>query len=224
MQHNHIEVLQASQDELTEKIGHFILAEARKAIIERNRFKLVLAGGSSPLMVYRWLAENVSDFSHWSFYFGDERYVPYDDSLRNSKVILEILQTTSIGEEQIYLIPYTGNIDADVIEYNDVILAAGQFDLIISGIGEDGHTASLFPGRAYLAEPVYAVYDSPKPPAERITLGLSALRNTENHLVISMGSGKQAAITDLMNGNSLPITEVTQGMSTLLCIDNSVQL
>src|SRR6059058_1963606 len=140
---------------------NFILDQARKAIAERNEFRIALSGGNTPRPVYARLATVARDLRWESirFTFGDERCVPPDDAQSNFRMAREALFVpASVPEKSIMRM--RGEIDPAIAaqQYqDDVDLLATQrgeqiyrHDLILLGLGDDGHTASLFPGTAAL--------------------------------------------------------------------------
>jgi len=141
----------------------FILRQAHKAIGERNEFRIALSGGNTPRPVYTRLAEVAHDLS-WELVritFGDERCVPPDDPQSNFRMARETL-FASTGVPEASILRMRGEIDPQIAasEYEDDldVLAAQrgeqiyQHDLILLGLGDDGHTASLFPTTAGLEE------------------------------------------------------------------------
>jgi 6-phosphogluconolactonase len=141
----------------------FILGQAHKAIGERNEFRIALSGGNTPRPVYTRLAEVAHDLS-WELVritFGDERCVPPDDPQSNFRMARETL-FASTGVPEASILRMRGEIDPQIAasEYEDDldVLAAQrgeqiyQHDLILLGLGDDGHTASLFPTTAGLEE------------------------------------------------------------------------
>src|SRR5256885_898141 len=146
----------------------FILKRAREAIGERNEFRIALSGGNTPRLVYARLAAVANDLP-WSlvrFTFGDERCVPPDDPESNFRMAREtLLAPAAIPEKSI--LRMRGEIDPQIAaqEYQDQLdLMASQrgepiytHDLILLGLGDDGHTASLFPGTAALEETIRRV-------------------------------------------------------------------
>ncbi|QMU95915.1 6-phosphogluconolactonase [Microbacterium esteraromaticum] len=187
----------------------------RDAIAERGSATWVLAGGSSPAAAYRIIAAEHSDALDWarvSVLMGDERVVPHDHADSNWGQLSPLL-TASPRVGAIHGIAPDTSLDpqSSATEYGRRIEAQLQplrFDVVWLGVGEDGHTLSLFPGQ----EPVWnspslvtAVTDSPKPPAERITLTLAALDHAQMVLVFATGAGKRDALSRARAGEDLPI-------------------
>jgi len=187
-----------------------ILSAASEAISERGVFRLVLAGGHTPESAYRLLVGADTDWSHWEIYFGDERCLPVSDPDRNS-IMAEntFLHSVSIPAANIYPINSEKGAELAAKEYEDVVKAAMPFDVVLLGIGEDGHTGSLFPGQKHPADQlVCPVHNSPKPPSDRVTLGVRALSNALEVLVLATGEGKQDAVKAWKEGKPVPIAEI----------------
>ena len=141
----------------------FILEQAHKAIGERNEFRIALSGGHTPAPVYAHIASGTRDFRWESvrFTFGDERCVPPDDPQSNFSMACEnlfvpaavpqksIMRMRGEIDPQIAAQQYTQQLDAIAAGRGESIY---QHDLILLGLGDDGHTASLFPGTAALEE------------------------------------------------------------------------
>ena len=188
----------------------YILATAEQAIRQHGVYRLVLAGGGTPQAVYRELAAAHADWSRWQIYFGDERCLPPDHAERNSHMAFDNwLASVAIPPEHIHVIPAERGAAAAAQAYTPVVEAARPFDLVLLGVGEDGHTASLFPGqRPPTRAPVIAVHDAPKPPAERVSLHETALNDARAVLVLVTGSGKHAAVRRWKQGEDLPIARI----------------
>ena len=185
---------------------HLIGIAAHAAIREHGEFRLVLAGGSTPLAMYRRLALSDQEWARWSLYYGDERCVPPDHPQRNSLQVRQTGLAARVGRH--YPIPAERGGEQAATEYRSCIAAAQPFDMVLLGMGEDGHTASLFPDRAWPAEDAFAVTDAPKPPPERVTLGVAALQNCSTMLVLVTGGNKAAALRRWREGADLPIARV----------------
>jgi 6-phosphogluconolactonase len=200
-----------------------ILAAARQAIAARGRFKLVLAGGSTPQAAYRLLAESQADWLHWHIYFGDERCLPPEDSERNSHMAAEAwLDHVAIPRAQIYPMGAERGSRHAAAEYSALVAAALPFDLVLLGMGEDGHTASLFPGQQHAPHAwAVAVHDAPKPPPERVSLSPRALAETRALLLLVTGAGKYQALQRWAAGEALPVAGIKPACPVELLLDQA---
>ena len=185
-----------------------ILVAADAAIKARGQFLIVLAGGSTPKTVFELLSKENADWANWHVFHNDDRCLPADNSERNSLMArLAWLNYVAIPEAQIFDIPAElGNITG-AKAYAETLKNVGAFDLVILGLGEDGHTASLFPNQpvdnSALAVPVF---DAPKPPAERITMSQNRLNDTHEVMFLVTGGGKQYAVDNWRNNVAIPAT------------------
>jgi 6-phosphogluconolactonase len=150
---------------LAEAVCQRILGAADKAIANKGVFKLVLAGGTAPVKAYQLLATKQADWSKWHIYHGDERCLPVDNAERNSLVAEQKwLNLVAIPKAQIYNIPAELGAEVGAEKYAKVVADAGTFDLVLLGMGEDGHTASLFPGHVHNAnELTHAIFGDRSP-------------------------------------------------------------
>ena len=194
-----------------------ISAAAAAAIAQRHIFRLVLAGGTTPGQVYERLATTVQQWAAWEIFWGDERCLPADDPARNFRMAqTRWLDHVTIPAAQIHPIPAELGAAEAAAQYAETICDKQPFDLVLLGIGEDGHTASLFPGRKPQAGAVIAVHDAPKPPAERVILNFEILRTCRQQLVIVTGAEKAAALAAWQHGKNLPIAQAARRDACLL--------
>lgn len=198
------------QSAVAEAAAAAVLAAARAAIERHGRFRLCLAGGTTPTAAYRRLANAKAAWGHWWIYHGDERCLPVDDAERNSRVADEAwLTQVPIPRGQVFPIPAELGAEAAARAYEPIVEAALPFDLVLLGLGEDGHTASLFPGREPMQEAlVMPVHKAPKPPPDRVSLTPRALTRSRALLILVTGSGKGAAVRAWRDGAALPIASV----------------
>ncbi len=187
-----------------------ILNAAEHAITEHGIFKLVLAGGSTPEKVYRLLAQADADWSNWYIYYGDERCLPVDHADRNSLMATQaFLEKVAIPESQIFTIPAELGPEQAAQRYQQIVAEAVPFDMVLLGMGEDGHTASLFPGHQHQEDELaHAVYNSPKPPPERVSISAKALSNTHQLIFLITGANKQEAVKNWRLGLDLPVAAI----------------
>lgn len=198
-----------------------ILKSADEAIAQRDCFKIVLAGGSTPEKIYQQLVDATTDWSKWMIYQGDERCLPIDDKDRNSVMARNaLLAKVAIPAANIFDMPTElGAVDA-AEKYRHVIANAGQFDLVLLGMGEDGHTASLFPGHVNdPKETVHEVYNSPKPPSTRISLSAETLANTRQCIFIVTGASKVDPVKQWKTGINLPVATISPANGVDIYID-----
>jgi 6-phosphogluconolactonase len=198
----------ASQDEINQAILKRILQAADEAIAKYGSFLIVLAGGSTPKSVYQLLAKEQADWANWHVFHNDDRCLPVDHVERNSKMAREAwLNHVAIPQAQIHDIPAElGNVEG-AKAYAKTLAGVRRFDLVILGLGEDGHTASLFPNQAVdNSADAVPVFNSPKPPADRVTISQNRLNNTHEVLFLVTGAGKQDAVNNWLNGVGIPAT------------------
>jgi 6-phosphogluconolactonase len=190
---------------------------ARQAIHARQVFRLVLAGGSTPQRTYERLATTAQDWAAWEIFWGDERCLPPDDPGRNSRASsLAWLQQVAIPGPQIHPIPAERGAPQAAADYAACLAGKLPFDLVLLGMGEDGHTASLFPGAAEFSGPVGAVLEAPKPPSQRVSLNFATLRASRQQLVLVTGGEKAAAVAAWQRAENLPIARAVDAAACLL--------
>ena len=186
-----------------------ILEAAADAIQRRGCFMIVLAGGNTPQGVYRMLRGADTDWSCWQVYFGDERCLPTIDPERNSRMAAEAwLDHVAIPKSQMHALPAERGARAAAQAYANTLRHVGDFDLVLLGLGEDGHTASLFPdhdwGTDADAADALAVLDAPKPPAQRVSLSARRLSRARAVLFLVEGESKRDAVMQWRAGADIP--------------------
>lgn len=191
-----------------------ILRCAQHAIDARGAFHVVLAGGTTPRRIYEALSQAQTKWSAWHIYFGDERCLPPEHDERNSRMAaLAWLDQVNIPRSQIHPIPAEQEINIAAARYAGEINAIEAFDLVLLGLGEDGHTASLFPrhdaGDASDAPATLVVLDAPKPPPQRISLSARRLSAAHRVMFLVTGKSKLQAIRDWRSGALIPAAKIT---------------
>jgi 6-phosphogluconolactonase len=195
-----------SQVNLDCNAAQFIIERAKIAIREKGSFSLVLSGGTTPVNVYKLLANEQVDFEKWHIYFGDERCFPLNHLERNSNVAESTwLSKVNILKSNIFIIPAElGNIEG-ALAYEKILDKNKPFDLVMLGLGDDGHIASLFPNHQWdNSKQVISVSNSPKAPSNRISLTPSRLSNAEDVLFLISGKNKVNAFKEWKEGVDLP--------------------
>jgi 6-phosphogluconolactonase len=194
-----------------------VLRLATDAVAQRGRFTIALSGGSTPKNLYTLIAANASATLPWAqmfFFWGDERHVPPDDPDSNYRMAREaILSKVSIPAANVFPVP-TENQDAVAAAeaYERTVrkffgLGAGElpcFDLILLGMGPDGHTASLFPESAALQEKSRLVVANwvDKLKASRITFTLPVLNAARCVAFLVSGADKAAVLHEVLEGSA----------------------
>lgn len=212
-------------DAVAREAAERILKAARYAIGARGRFRLVLAGGRTPVQVYRLLVNAGTDWSRWHIYYGDERCLPVDDAERNSAMAASAwLDHVTIPAPHIHPIHAEKGAEEAALEYTSVVRQALPFDLVLLGMGEDGHTASLFPGQHHSeSQLVHAVHNAPKPPPERVSLSRAALCNAQDVLILVTGAGKREAVSRWKAGHRLPVAEIAGRHGADILMDRAAE-
>jgi 6-phosphogluconolactonase len=210
-------------DSVATAVYQHIMTAAQLAIAEHGAFKLVLAGGTTPEKVYRLLADTQADWANWHIYYGDERCLPSNHPDRNSVMAEQaFLDKVAIPAAHIFTIPAELSPEIAAKHYQETIAAALPFDMVLLGMGEDGHTASLFPHHYHdKNELVHAVYNSPKPPPERVSLSAKALSNTQQLLFLITGANKQDAVQAWRAGADLPVAAIVPDQAIDIYIDSA---
>jgi len=201
-----------------------LLEIAKQSIKATGAFHLVTAGGTTPLKIYQQLASLKNspdiDWSKWHIYMGDERCLPEQDTERNSLVLQQAwLNNSLIPKENQHFMPAELGAEEAVNLYEKVVSSV-VFDLVLLGMGEDGHTASLFPRHTHNEERyqlVISEYNSPKPPLERVSLSQACLCNSNHVIKLITGQNKQEALKLWLDGVDLPIKRI-EGIKTQVLI------
>lgn len=203
----HTQVLESAEAVALEAC-RLIANAAQEAICERGVFRLVLAGGTTPARAYDLLAQTSQDWDRWEIFWGDERCLPIDHPERNSRM--------SLPAKHCYPIPAELGAEQAAAAYAQTLADKLPFDLVLLGMGEDGHTASLFPGFVPTPHLTVAVFDAPKPPPERVSLSVEALQACRQQLVLVTGAGKAQALAAWQVGANLPMARVVRADACLL--------
>lgn len=194
----------AAAREAAETLARWI----RRDKTERAVVHVALAGGSTPRQAYRELAGMIDDWSGVHLWLGDDRYVPPDAPEANIAMVRAALATPSgIAEAQIHPVPIDADVAGSARHYGEMIAAAlpaapggaPMFDIVVLGMGEDGHVASLFPESEALVTRdgvCVAVSDAPKPPAERVSLTLGVINAARRRLILTTGDVKADALAN----------------------------
>ena len=211
---------------LVATLADALRAEAESAIAARGVFHLVLAGGTTPLALYRALAGRKAGDAHWQVWYGDERCLPAGHPERNNVLAEAVwLSASRIPPDNRRPVPAEQGAQAAAALYGNWLKGVHDFDVVLLGMGEDGHTASLFPGHdwgvAADSPDVLAVFDAPKPPPERVSLSAARLGRSRCVWFVITGSGKHEALTHWKSGAALPVSVVQGKQETVAWLDDA---
>ncbi len=209
---------------ISEQVAVYVAELSAQIIPVRGRFTVALSGGSLPkLLAPRLIVEPLRDdidWSAWHVFFADERCVPLTHPDSNYRLVMEeFFSYLDIPGDQIYALDPWLSPDEAAVTYEQTVRRVfypepgrlPRFDLILLGMGEDGHTASLFPDHPLLDETerwVAPIFDSPKPPPERITLTLPLINHAANVAFIATGAGKADILPQVLSSTTLPAGRV----------------
>ena len=182
-------------------------ADQIAAALNAGARTLVLAGGNTPKRCYELLAGADVRWGRVTVLFGDERCVPPDDPDSNYLMARGAL-LDRVSPASVHRIAGELGPDEAAAAYDPIVGALSPLDVVVLGVGEDGHMASLFPGHPELRATGWAVgvRNAPKPPPDRVSLTLPALRAARRVIVLATGAGKAGAVALARRG------EVPSGM------------
>ncbi len=220
----------ASPGELAVDAAHRISRVLHEAVLERGSAVIALSGGTTPKAIYELLATPAFrgrlEWNKVHMFFGDERCVPPDHRESNYRMVREALlerasiQTLNIHRIHAELPPSEAakRYEKEVATYFDG--GHPRFDLVMLGMGEDGHTASLFPGTAVLNENRRMVAETfvPQLNTSRITLTFPAINHSRTVLCLVTGKGKAPVLREVLEERpgKYPVERVAPGQGDLL--------
>ncbi|MFO7604513.1 MAG: 6-phosphogluconolactonase [Gammaproteobacteria bacterium] len=187
----------------------FIASQIRSSIEQRGVCHVALPGGNSPLRCFAHLVSMALPWDRVHWYPGDERCYPRGHAERNDLMLARALWS-QLEASHVHVIPAELGPEAAATAFAQSIAEVERFDLAFLGMGEDGHTASLFPGNPALQDTrrVVPVYHSPKPPDERVSLSVTTLQQARARVVVAGGQAKAPVIARIRAGESLPINSL----------------
>ncbi|PCH33454.1 6-phosphogluconolactonase [Wolfiporia cocos MD-104 SS10] len=204
----------ATSTELCDAVAHFIIKAQKEAVEKKGRFSVAISGGSLPKQLNALIGKAGVKWDKWQVFYADERVVPLDHPDSNHKLCMdELFSKVPIPADNIH--PIDPSLADDLEELCDayekeLIREFAQkdsarfpiFDLILLGVGPDGHTASLFPGHALLTEEdrwVAYIEDSPKPPPKRVTLTFPVINHAARVAFVASGEGKADTLKTVLD-------------------------
>lgn len=195
---------------LSSAAANVFVKEAREAVSRSGKFTFALAGGNTPKALYHLLAEephlSAVEWDKVHAFFGDERWVPASDPSSNEGMAREaLLSHVPIPARQVYPMYQGGSVEQACADYEEklrLIMPSG-LDLVLLGMGDDGHTASLFPGIPELRETTKWVVPtlSPKGVRQRVTLTFPALEMARSVLFLVSGADKHPELEKAVGGD-----------------------
>jgi 6-phosphogluconolactonase len=203
-------------EELSQNAAQILLETAQQAVKARGRFSLALSGGNTPRRLYEVLAEPpYRERMPWSkthVFWGDERCVPADDQRNNAHMARQVLlDRVPIPDEQIHPVASSLPPLKAAEEYQNTLKnyfthKPAAFDFVLLGLGENGHTASLFPGTAVLQEKHYWTSEVYVPGLKmwRVTLTAPILNQARKIVFLVSGAGKAGVLDQVINGLHRP--------------------
>ncbi|HEY8451361.1 MAG: 6-phosphogluconolactonase [Micromonosporaceae bacterium] len=204
-------VVHADPAVLAEAVAARLLVRLVDAQAERGEATVVLTGGGIATDIYRAVAASPArhavDWARVTLWWGDERFLPDGDPHRNATSALAALSALPLEPQRVHPMPASDGPDgpdpeAAAARYAAELAAAGypadlpHFDVLLLGVGEDGHVASVFPEHpsVYETRTVCAVRGAPKPPPVRISLTLPSIRRAEQVWLVAAGPAKADAV------------------------------
>ncbi len=199
-----------TEDDAYEFMAQTFIEEAKKSIAARAAFSVALSGGNTPLKLYERLKEPSSALTvNWSLlelFWGDERTVPVDNSESNYGQAAPYFSLPPLDQAKKHrIVADCENLDKSAEEYEKIMrktCQGGRFDMALLGIGEDGHTASLFPKTTALheTERLYVANHVPQKDTWRITMTYPAIDQARSVYVLAFGRSKAKALKRILFG------------------------
>jgi len=226
---------------LAEAAAARLIVRLTDAQAERGEATVVLTGGRIAAQIYQAVRESPArdavDWSRVNVWWGDERFLPGDDPERNeTQARAALLDVLKLDPARVHPMPSTDGPDGDDAEAaaaryaRELSAAAGdggdlpRFDVLMLGVGEDGHVASIFPDHSheYGTGTTSAVHDSPKPPPTRITLTMPTIRSAQQVWLVASGPDKADAVGAALTGTKqLPAASAAGAGRTLWLLDQA---
>jgi len=202
----------ATPDELTEAFAGRILGILQHAIVEKGSATLVVSGGRTPQPLFAKLADADIDWSKVTITLADDRWVPVTDDASNDKLVREHLLVNKAAAATFITLKHDFADAADAVATCEAALAdiTLPFDVLILGMGEDGHTASLFPCSEQIAagldlnsQKKYIAVQPTTAPYQRMSLTLPALLASKNIFLHLTGQSKKDVVLDALQANEI---------------------
>ena len=206
-------------DELSWQLAEWITSLIEETLTRKEQFSLVLSGGNTPKKLHLLLASSpYRERINWKkihIFFGDERAVPLEDERNNARMAFDtLLNKVNVPPDQIHIMDTSLSPDAAAMQYEEVLneyfgtddLPARSFDLVLLGMGDDGHTLSLFPGQPVIHEEkawVSSLFLKAQD-MYRITLTKNIVNHADHIVFMISGKDKAHALKEVIDGERNP--------------------
>ena len=203
-----------------------IVARVSELLAEQDAVNLVVTGGTVGILTLAKLRDLTLDYSRVHIWWGDERFVEKQSADRNElQARNALLNHIEIPASNLHPFPASDegqSLDEAAASFREVVRGV-RFDILLLGIGPDGHVASLFPGHDAEGELVVAEHDSPKPPPQRLSLSYNAINSAREVWFTVAGADKQDAVSVAFGDQpeSLPVGRVRGTEKTVWFVDAS---
>lgn len=205
-------VIKPTPTEVSKALADWITSYIEETLDNQDRFTFVLTGGGSPKELYTLLAsapyKSRIDWNKIHLFWGDERAVPFDDDRNNAKMTFEtLINNVPVPPEQVHVIQTELGPEAAAAAYEAILktyfdVEGPTFDLVLNGMGEDGHTLSLFPGQPVIHETEAWVkaYWLQAQQMDRITMTAPLVNRAGRVVFLTFGTGKAHALKEVLKG------------------------
>lgn len=211
-------------DEVATGAAEAVAARVQELLAEQSEVNLVVTGGTVGILTLAKLRELSMDWSRVQIWWGDERFVEKQSGDRNElQAKKALLDHIEIPAANLHPFPASDeglSLDEAADAFRKVV-AGVKFDILLLGIGPDGHIASLFPGKNAEGELVVAEHDSPKPPPQRLSLSYEAINSAREVWFTVAGADKQSAVATAFGDSpeELPVGRVSGHERTVWFVD-----
>jgi 6-phosphogluconolactonase len=219
--------LYADIDELADEVTAQILLSIENGLLAKGTFHLVLTGGTLGVQISQQLLASLNSapeiYQGLHIWWSDERFVNLDSNERNAAPFHGTLTNPHVVIHESLAPDSPASIEDAVAHYAGA-LDGVTIDLNILGLGPDGHVASLFPGIADIDDQrnIFAITDSPKPPASRISFTMKFINEAREIWIIAAGESKADAVAKVIEGDlSIPASYVSAQVRTRLIVDQA---
>ncbi|MCO6496590.1 MAG: 6-phosphogluconolactonase [Chitinophagaceae bacterium] len=204
------------KQQAAEGVAEWIAGNICVTLKDKDRYSFVLSGGNTPKLLYDILSKKYASIIEWhrvDFFWGDERFVPYEDDRNNAKMAkTHLLEPLKIPRDNIYMIPTDRTPQSAAVRYERTLkeyfkVLPAVFDLVLLGMGSDGHTLSLFPGSdliLYKGDDWVKDTVNQKEHLPRITLMPCLVNASENIVFLLNGEEKSKPLKEILKGTFDP--------------------